>query len=75
MEEVRVRYQAVTLADPDVVIAGRGLPRRGTFWTLTFRGGLVLTSPYREFGGLSGLRVAADGAHFLAVTVDLNKHV
>jgi hypothetical protein len=33
-----------------------------------FRGGLVLESPNREFGGLSGLRVAADGEHFLSLT-------
>jgi hypothetical protein len=43
-------------------------PNRTRFGALTFRGGLVLDSSYREFGGLSGLRVAADGAHFLAVT-------
>ena len=33
-----------------------------------FRGGLILNSPHRDFGGLSALRVAADGEHFLAVT-------
>jgi hypothetical protein len=27
-----------------------------------------LTSSYREFGGISAIRVAADGAHFIAVT-------
>lgn len=42
-------------------------PGRRRFGALEFRGGLVLTSPYREFGGLSGLKVAADGK-FIAVT-------
>jgi hypothetical protein len=27
--------------------------------------GLTLTSSYREFGGLSAIRIAADGAHFI----------
>jgi len=35
---------------------------------LEFRGGLVLTSPHREFGGLSAIHVTADGARFLAVS-------
>lgn len=35
---------------------------------LVFRGGLELTSPSKDFGGLSGLRMAPDGAHFIALT-------
>jgi hypothetical protein len=38
------------------------------FGALEFRGGLELTSSYREFGGLSGLRVAPDGGDFLAIS-------
>jgi hypothetical protein len=38
------------------------------FGALEFRGGLELTSPYKEFGGLSGLRMLADGEHFIAVS-------
>jgi hypothetical protein len=38
------------------------------FGSLEFRGGLELTSKYGSFGGLSGLRIMADGAHFIAVT-------
>ncbi|QFR33810.1 esterase-like activity of phytase family protein [Ancylobacter sp. TS-1] len=38
------------------------------FGVLEFRGGLVLTSPSAEFGGLSGLTVDADGAGFVAIT-------
>ena len=43
-------------------------PARTRFGPLTFRGGLSLTSSYREFGGISSIRVGADGARFLAVT-------
>jgi hypothetical protein len=38
------------------------------FGALEFRGGLDLTSSHREFGGLSAIRVAADGARFVALT-------
>jgi hypothetical protein len=38
------------------------------FGALEFRGGLELTSSYREFGGFSAIRVAADGARFVALT-------
>jgi len=43
-------------------------PGRVKFGPLTFRGGLVLTSSDKEFGGISSLRVAADGARFLAAS-------
>jgi len=43
-------------------------PEQVRFGPLEFRGGLQLTSSYREFGGLSALRVAADGARFVALT-------
>jgi hypothetical protein len=43
-------------------------PARRRFGALTFRGGIVLTSLYPEFGGVSALRIEADGARFLAVT-------
>jgi len=38
------------------------------FGALEFRGGIELTSSYRDFGGLSAIRVAADGARFVALT-------
>jgi hypothetical protein len=38
------------------------------FGALRFRGGLLLTSPHREFGGLSALRMLGDGARFIALT-------
>jgi len=43
-------------------------PGRTQFGALEFRGGLRLTSPYRHFGGLSGLHVEPDGARFLSVS-------
>ena len=41
---------------------------RTRFGQLPFRSGLVLTSPYRGFGGLSGLRLDAKGERFLAIS-------
>ena len=43
-------------------------PSRTRFGQLEFRGGLVLTSNYRAFGGISAIRMEPDGAHFLALT-------
>jgi hypothetical protein len=58
---IDIRAQAVENFDPRE-------PKKTRFGALTFRGGLVLDSAAKDFGGLSGLRVAADGANFLAVT-------
>jgi hypothetical protein len=41
---------------------------RRVFGSLEFRGGLELRSSNKDFGGLSAIRVMADGANFLAVT-------
>lgn len=43
-------------------------PSRRRFGKLDFRGGLQLISAHKEFGGLSALRIEADGERFLAVT-------
>jgi hypothetical protein len=43
-------------------------PDQIRFGALEFRGGLELTSSYRGFGGLSAIRVAADGGRFVALT-------
>jgi len=43
-------------------------PTRRQFGALQFRGGLVLRSTYKEFGGISALRVAPDGKRFLALS-------
>jgi hypothetical protein len=43
-------------------------PTRTRFGRLMFRGGLVLSSPSRWFGGWSGLRLEADGRRLVAVS-------
>jgi hypothetical protein len=43
-------------------------PERRRFGPLIFRGGLELTSSYGEFGGLSALRMAPDGEHFVSLS-------
>ena len=43
-------------------------PSRQRFDQLKFRGGLILTSSYREFGGLSAIRIAPDGANFISLS-------
>jgi hypothetical protein len=45
-----------------------GNPSRVRFGPLEFRGGLELSSSYREFGGVSALRVFPDGEHFISLT-------
>lgn len=41
---------------------------RTRFGSLQYRSGLVLTSPSRGFGGLSGIRLDAKGERFLAIS-------
>ena len=43
-------------------------PSKTRFGALEFIGGLALTSSYQPFGGISGLHMEPDGAHFIAVT-------
>lgn len=43
-------------------------PGQTKYGALEFRGGLALTSPSPLFGGLSGLRLSADGTQFLTVS-------
>ena len=61
IQKIQIRAQAIEAFDPRE-------PARKQFGALTFRGGLVLESSSRDFGGLSGLRVADDGQNFLSVT-------
>jgi hypothetical protein len=42
--------------------------QRRRFGSLDFRGGLVLSSAHKNFGGVSSIRVLEDGGRFLAVT-------
>jgi hypothetical protein len=43
-------------------------PSRRQFGLLEFRGGLTLRSSYKNFGGISAIRVVADGARFIALS-------
>jgi hypothetical protein len=61
VQPIEISARAIGIFDPRE-------PERDRFGKLAFRGGLVLDSPHRDFGGLSSIRVAADGEHFLAVT-------
>ncbi len=58
---IEVRAQPIKALQP-------ANPQRRQFGLLEFRGGLVLSSPYKEFGGISAIRVAADGANFIALS-------
>lgn len=60
---VRIEVFSRPIASFDLQDAAR---RR--FGALEFRGGLVLSSNNPKFGGLSAIRVAADGARFLAAS-------
>jgi hypothetical protein len=58
---IEVRAEPITAFDPHD-------PSRKRFGQLEFRGGLTLTSSYREFGGLSAIRIEPDGAQFISLS-------
>ena len=58
---IEVRAQLIEAFDTREVSQTR-------FGELEFRGGLILTSPYRNFGGISSIRVSPDGGSFIALT-------
>jgi len=60
IQRIEIRAQAIQSFDPRE-------PARTRFGALEFRGGLILESPNRDFGGFSGIRVMADG-RLLSVT-------
>ena len=61
IQKIVIRSQAVEAFDPRE-------PARTRFGALEFRGGLILESAHKDFGGLSGLRIMAGGERFLSVT-------
>jgi hypothetical protein len=61
IQKIGIRAQAIEAFDPRE-------PARTRFGALTFRGGLILESSHRGFGGLSSLWVAAGGEHFLSTS-------
>jgi hypothetical protein len=60
--------QRITIQAQSIEAFDSREPQRTRFGALTFRGGLVLESKFREFGGLSGLYVEPDGQRFLSVS-------
>ena len=61
VQRVEIHAETIAAFDPRQ-------PQRTRFGALEFRGGIILQSANRDFGGLSGLRVMADGEHFWALT-------
>lgn len=71
-----LQVEHAVAAPVSVEVNARSIPNfeprdrsRTRFGSLDYRSGLVLTSPYRGFGGLSGLRfLDGKGEHFLAIS-------
>ncbi len=61
LQRIEVKAQTVDSFDPRDTTQTQ-------FGALRFRGGLVLSSSARDFGGLSALRMSADGTRFVALT-------
>jgi hypothetical protein len=61
VRQIEIHAQAIEAFEPRE-------PLRTRFGALVFRGGLVLESSARDFGGLSGLHVEPDGEHFVAIS-------
>ena len=58
---VEIHAQAIEAFDPRE-------PKQTRFGSLTFRGGLILESPARDFGGLSALHIEPGGEHFVSLS-------
>ena len=65
--ELQAPVKIEIIARPIVAFEPRN-SQRGRFGALTFRGGVSLSSSHADFGGISAIRVAADGARFIAVS-------
>ncbi len=61
VRRIDVRAEAIAAFDPRDTSLKR-------FGALEFRGGLVLESPAKEFGGISALRGGGDGQNFISLT-------
>lgn len=62
------RTEAIEVSARPITHFERGRPDVKRFSELEFRGGLVLSSPSKHFGGWSGLVMEADGSRILAVS-------
>ena len=60
--------QAIDVRASPIAYFERSAPDRKQFGPLEYRGGLVLTSSFEHFGGLSGLVTDPDGSGLVSVT-------
>ena len=65
---VGLKVEAITVNAQPIAAFDKANPKRTRFGKLTWRGGLILTSPSPNFGGWSGLTMDPDGKKFLAVS-------
>jgi hypothetical protein len=63
-----IKADAITINASPITAFQTDDPSKSRFGSLEFRGGLVLTSSYKSFGGISALCVQSDGEHFLALS-------
>ena len=70
---VRAKTRSTDAAATSIEVKARPIPwfdrhdhDRVRFGALEYRSGLVLTSPFPRFGGLSGLRLDAKGERFIS---------
>jgi hypothetical protein len=61
VQKIEIRATAIEAFDPRNTKLTR-------FGALEFRGGLVLESQAKDFGGISAIRIAADGQNFISLT-------
>jgi YD repeat-containing protein len=59
-EPIAVSSRVIPLSEQD--------PEQDSIGVLHYRGGIEISSPHRDFGGLSGLRISTDGLTLHAVT-------
>jgi hypothetical protein len=59
---------AITIEASPITSFSRLRPDHRRFGKVEYIGGLVLKSSHLEFGGLSAIRVEADGQHFISLT-------
>jgi hypothetical protein len=67
-KELPDQAAAITISATPIPAFQPDNPSQLRFGSLEFRGGLVLTSTHKSFGGISALRVRSDGEHFLALS-------
>lgn len=65
---VGLKTEAIAVTAKPIAGFDKADPTKTRFGKLTWRGGMVLTSPSSNFGGWSGLAMDPDGKRFLAIS-------